>query len=124
MAKRAGPEEVLQRAVARYLDAALPAGSVHFHVPNGGGRTKAEGGALKAQGVKRGVPDHCIVYAGQPIFLELKTAHGRLSNDQRTMAADLAMAGARVSVVRSLDDVEAELRTAGVPIQATTGGAS
>ena len=31
-----------------------------FHVPNGGARSKATAGRLKAEGVKPGVPDLCL----------------------------------------------------------------
>ena len=52
------PEEAEQRAVAQYLD--MRRDLVWCHVPNGGARHRAEGGKLKAQGVKPGVPDVLI----------------------------------------------------------------
>lgn len=47
-------EESSQRLVADYLDRT---DLLWCHVPNGGARNKAEGGKLKAQGCKPGVPD-------------------------------------------------------------------
>lgn len=51
------PEEALHRAGVAYLRAALPSPWIVFHVPNGGGRSKAEAGILKAMGVLAGMPD-------------------------------------------------------------------
>jgi len=111
------PEENLQRAVAQYLDVALPEGAVHFHVPNGGGRTQAEGGALKAQGVKPGVPDHVVLYRGRVVFLELKASNGRVSQAQQAMHNALRDAGFPVLVCRSVEEVADSLRSV-VPLRA------
>ncbi len=51
------PEEKLQRACVGYLRAALPKPWLCWHTPNGGGRSKAEAGILKAMGVLAGMPD-------------------------------------------------------------------
>ena len=43
------PEEALQRTVVDWMRAVFPPppeGPVWFHVPNGGGRSKAEGGVV------------------------------------------------------------------------------
>lgn len=56
------------------------------HIPNGGARSKATSGKLKAEGVKPGVPDICLPvphgkYHG--LYIELKRRKGgRLSDDQ------------------------------------------
>ncbi len=34
-----------------------------YHIPNGGTRDAIEGRHLKQQGVKRGVPDLCLLYS-------------------------------------------------------------
>lgn len=51
------PEEVLHRACLDYLRATLPKPWIVWHTPNGGGRSKAEAGILKAMGVLAGMPD-------------------------------------------------------------------
>lgn len=51
------PEENLHRACVQYLQAALPKPWLVWHTPNGGGRSKAEAGILKAMGVLAGMPD-------------------------------------------------------------------
>ena len=58
-----------------------------FHVPNGGARSKAAGGKLKAEGVKRGVPDYLLPCPSANwcgLALELKAKGGRLETEQRT----------------------------------------
>ena len=51
------PEENLHRACVAYLRAALPKPWLCWHTANGGGRSKAEAGILKAMGVLAGMPD-------------------------------------------------------------------
>jgi hypothetical protein len=67
-----------------------------FAVPNGGGRSKAEAGRLKAEGVRRGVPDLMLpVAAGgaHGLFLEMKAHSGRLSKEQDEELDALAREG-------------------------------
>lgn len=50
-------------------------GDYLFAIPNGGYRTKAEGGLLKAQGAKAGIPDLCLPIASSgfnALYIELK----------------------------------------------------
>ena len=57
-----------------------------FHIPNGGARSKAAAGKLKAEGVKRGVPDYLFpVRRGEYVGLaiELKASGGRVEPEQR-----------------------------------------
>jgi VRR-NUC domain len=102
------PEEALHRAVTQYLD--LVSGHCETfwwcHYPAGGARTKAEGGVLKALGVKAGVPDIGLVSDGVAFFLELKSVSGALSPAQRETVARLQLHGARVGVARSLEEVD------------------
>lgn len=51
------PEEQLHKACVQYLRASLPKPWITWHTPNGGGRSKAEAGILKAMGVLAGMPD-------------------------------------------------------------------
>lgn len=101
------PEEVLQRAVAAFLDMALPDDAAWFHVPNQRGtRKRWENALLKALGVKAGVPDCCIVYRGRAAFIELKASGGGLSETQKAMQRRLTLAGAVVMTCHSLEEVE------------------
>ncbi len=75
-----------------------------FHIPNGGGRSKAEAGRFKAEGVKAGVPDLFLpVPRGEHhgLFIELKRqAGGRVSDEQKVWIAQLQAQGYRVEVCK------------------------
>lgn len=60
---------------------------------------------LGTLGQRKGIPDIEIIHKGVPYFLELKTPKGRLSVYQESEIEALKNAGARVYVIRSLEDV-------------------
>jgi hypothetical protein len=61
-----------------------------FHPANGGWRTMAEFARFSAMGVLAGVPDIVIVGpGGRAYFLEVKSATGRLSDEQRDIMGAL-----------------------------------
>jgi hypothetical protein len=111
------PEEQLQRAVVQLLALHAARGLLAFaHVPNGGRRTRAEAGVLRAMGTMPGVPDLLLWLPGGASFaIELKAGKGALSNAQSVWHSTLASLGHRVYVARSIDDVERALRAEGVP---------
>lgn len=115
-AKLAGPsEDSIQAQVIRW--ATLQAGVYPelarlFHVPNGGQRHAAVAAKLKGQGVKAGVPDLCLPVPrfGCPgLWIEMKTADGRVSTTQKDWIGYLKGAGYRVEVCRSFDEARAAL---------------
>ena len=116
--RRNRPEEKFQRALCQYLDLALPPDAFYFAIPNGGWRTKAEAGILKATGVKAGVPDLCILYNGMAHFVELKSKKGTLSGPQRDTRAAIISAGLPCALWRTLEDAQRVLTRWGVPLQA------
>jgi hypothetical protein len=112
-------ESKLQKAVAKLLDAS---GLLWCHVPNGGQRSIATASRLKAEGVKRGVPDILIFephhkrskligwvhYVG--LAIELKDGKkGVVSADQKRWMERLSECGWRAEVCRSGDEVIALL---------------
>jgi hypothetical protein len=117
--RRRHDEEMLHRGVVQFLRLALPANAFHFHIPNGGQRHTKAAARLVGLGVRAGVPDLCIVYAGSPIFIELKTARGALSAVQRQVIDRLRLCGAEVLICRSLPCVETALLELGVPLRAS-----
>ena len=121
MTRRNRPEEALQRAVARYLDLALPKDAVWHHSPNGGARSKAEAGIFKAMGTRAGWPDIEIVWRGRVFFIELKTDKAVLSDNQKGRHVELINAGSWVEICRSVDAVEQILLFWRIPLNATTG---
>lgn len=72
-------------------------------IPNGGHRAKRTAGQLKAEGVKPGVPDYLMpVRRGEHVGLaiELKTATGRPSPEQRQWLAHLEAQGWHAVIAR------------------------
>jgi hypothetical protein len=90
-AKRASPEEDLQRICVEYVEALsrkYPILEYLFHPANGGKRPKGEAGKMKALGVKTGVPDLMLPFPSpnrkwQGLALELKSPEGKMTEDQR-----------------------------------------
>ena len=81
-----------------------PEAALLFHIPNGGGRSKAEAGRFKAEGVKAGVPDLFLpVPKGEfhGLFIEMKRlAGGRVSDEQKDWIRMLREQGYRVEVCK------------------------
>ena len=86
-------------------------------VPNGGARSKATAGKLKAEGVVAGVADLILLvpqwfstwrgddgckFAG--LCIEIKTKNGRQSPEQKTWQQKVWGQGYEYAVCRSLDD--------------------
>ena len=72
-------------------------------IPNGGHRHIQVARRLKAEGVKAGVPDLCLPVARggwHGLYIELKTATGRLSAEQGEWLTALETQGYRVAVCR------------------------
>lgn len=77
------------------------------HSPNGGKRNAIEAAKFKAMGVRAGFPDLflCIARHGfHGLAIELKTAKGRQSEQQKYYQYMLEEQGYRYKVVRSLDE--------------------
>lgn len=76
-----------------------------FHVPNGMNIDARQGAKFKAQGVISGVPDLVFVWAGKTHYIELKTASGVLSKNQKSLHAKWAEQGIKVHVMRSAEQI-------------------
>lgn len=117
-------EEEIHLAIAQYLDLVIkrPSRWHTVEVSN-----QASGGAainrqkkLKAKGVRTGWPDILIMARGgyvtntKLIFLEVKSAKGKLSDKQEALHIELREDGHYVFVVRSVDEVKSILKELGV----------
>ena len=81
-------EHAEQAALFRWAEFArsrLPELALLHAIPNGGHRHKATAARLKAEGVKRGVPDVCLPVArngAHGLYIELKTERGKTTPEQ------------------------------------------
>ena len=94
-----------------------------FVVPNGGLRSKADAAKLKRTGTLAGVPDLVVIAqpAGRAHFIEVKTAEGPVSLEQRCLMEQLTAAGAFCAVVGSIDDARLALQAWGIPTRESKG---
>lgn len=106
------PEDQIQESIVAYLRTVLPGAIVH-HSPNEGNRGgkagKADGARRKAMGLVPGYPDITIHNHGLTMLLEVKSAKGTLSTEQRAMRDNLISQRIPYGLVRSIDDARAFL---------------
>lgn len=107
-------EDLLQIDMRRWLDLVAP-GLIWWHTPNGGQRDAKAGSLLKRMGARAGVPDLVFLLPdGRCLHVEVKTAKGRPTPEQRDLHPRMAEAGHPVHTARSIDDLRAILAEAGV----------
>ena len=84
-----------------------------YHIPNEGRRSQTTGGRLKAEGMKRGVPDLCLPVAKggwHALYIELKRRDGgRVSQEQKEWLDALAEAGNRAVICRGWEEAAQEI---------------
>ena len=85
-----------------------------FAIPNGGGRSMAQGASLKAEGVTAGVPDLYVPAWG--LWVEMKKATGgTVSPAQKDWIAYLEGIGHRVIIGRGFEDAKWQITGAKKP---------
>lgn len=102
------PEEDFHIGLVQHIRWRLRKGVIFWHTPNGGARSKASAGKLKAMGVRPGVFDlmFIIPVSGEPpaiCFLELKAGRNKMSTEQNIFAAELDKLGIPWAVSYSID---------------------
>ena len=111
-------ESQIHASVASLLDWILVPPALYTTFPAGVGKfSKAMAGQLKHRGLKAGMPDILVFYAGRCLGLELKKLRSYMSKAQVEMKAKLEAAGVHYVVCRSQDDVITALRYHEVPIR-------
>lgn len=79
-----------------------------YHIPNGGARSRATAGRLKAEGVRAGVPDLCLPVPRGPyhgLYVELKRRDGgRVSPAQRDWMQRLRAQGYETAVCHGWEE--------------------
>jgi hypothetical protein len=112
-------ETPIHKAIVQWIEAVSPS-TFFWHTPNSAKRSHAYNNALKAMGMRAGVPDLTII-AEPPgpclAFLEVKTAKGPLSPGQKEFRLEVEGRGVPYAVVRSVDDVRAAFRAWLVPMR-------
>jgi hypothetical protein len=118
-AKRVQSEHALQRQVADYLNRALPPDAWWSSIDHAG-TSRTHGGILKGRGVKRGIPD-ILILSGAPdnftIWVELKSAKGQWSIEQKRFALMARNSRHEYFVCRSIEDVADSLQRLGIPLR-------
>ena len=93
-------EKHIQKAILDYL-----AYKKIFHYRQNSGAFKTESGGYMRTASVSGLPDIVAIKDGIYIGLEVKTATGRQSEEQREIQDRITAAGGLYLVVRSVDDV-------------------
>lgn len=112
---RSHEESRIQQACVRWFRMQYPRyARLFFAVPNGGGRSKIEAAIMKGEGVTAGVADMLLLLpSGEHPYLciEMKTASGRQTREQKAWQADVEAVGGRYAVCRSIEDFMREIKT-------------
>ena len=122
------PEEALQRTIMDWCRVALwpptEGGPLVAHIPNGGARTRAEAGILKAMGVRAGMPDLVVLWLRRHAWAEIKVDDREPTQAQIDCHRDITLCGGIVTIVRSLDDFRGFIRMLNIPTREAGGTAA
>jgi hypothetical protein len=100
-------EHFEQRELVRWFRQNWPGVRI-FAIPNGGARSKATAGRLKAEGVASGVPD--LFIPAWELWVEMKrTKGGSLSAEQKDWIAYLESVGFCCIVGKGADDAKRQI---------------
>lgn len=98
-------EHYIQVLVLRYLEQCAVADAYWFAIPNAARRSMALAAKMRAEGMKSGVADICIMLAqGRTIWLELKKAKGRQTDTQVEFQEICRKLGHTYLLAHSLDE--------------------
>lgn len=115
--RRGRPEADIQRQIVALLRAVLPKGAIVHHAANevgGGGRhARTRQAILTGMGVHAGFSDLAVLAEGRALFLEVKSARGRLSPAQTAFRDAVQVQGFAWALVRSPEDALAALSAHG-----------
>ena len=113
MMRRGTPEADAQRAIVTALRLILPRDAIVHHCANevteAGPRGAKRQAILVGMGVYPGFADLLVISEGRVLFLEVKSAKGRLRPEQDAFRETVLAQGFGWALVRSLDDALAAL---------------
>jgi hypothetical protein len=100
-------ESKIQIACVQWFNYNYPQyGKLLFHVPNGGQRSKITAAILKREGVVAGVADLILLVPNDThhgLCIEMKTAKGRQTDNQKYWEQLVIGQGYQYSIVRDLE---------------------
>jgi len=100
-------EADLKRTVTDYLEYQQNAGKLLYFRLNAGDFIELRGNTRRrVKGCMAGTSDLEIIKDGKPIFIELKSAKGKISPEQNAFKILVEEQGASYSIVRSLEELE------------------
>ena len=99
-------EHEIQKAIIDWRDMQAIGNPIRllYAIPNGGARGVLEAVRLKREGVLAGMPDLCLPVPNRlfsALYIEVKTAKGRVSPEQSERFEELLEVGNEVTVVRT-----------------------
>ena len=104
----------VHKSIVDLLQLSAEPNVIWYHPANGEKRNIVTAVRLKRMGVHPGVADLAFVLPdgrhGRPAFMEIKSAKGRLSPDQKSFRDRCAAIGVPYALVKSLDDAQQVLR--------------
>lgn len=104
-------EHHLQTQVLQHLTVAGRRDIYWFAIPNAGRRSGRHGARMKAEGLKRGIADICIMFPeGIASWLELKAGRGTQSDEQLGFQAICVRLGHRYALARTFEGAVYVLR--------------
>ena len=112
------PEDRLQARVRMFLQTALPAPGYFSSIAHERKQSVQSGARQKARGVKAGLADVMVWYAGQFIAIELKFGRNTMSDGQAAFAVAIRANGFVAEEARCVVDVHNILARFGVPMSA------
>ena len=113
----ATPEWTFQRAAFNYLRTVLPLGS-EVQSNDAAGGTMKQRQLNYARGVRQGWPDITCAVEGQPeIYIECKAKGGSLTEEQLRRGENLRRSGRLWFLAQTLEQIEVELLTLGIPLR-------
>jgi hypothetical protein len=78
-----------------------------FSIPNEGATTPQEGVRLRAMGLRKGMPDLCLMGDGWTVFIEVKTPTGKVRPEQLEVHERIhKTTGVTTVVVRNLEEFQ------------------
>ena len=98
---------------AEAMSGKYPCLRLMYHVPNGGHRSAAVAGKLKAEGVKAGVPDICLPSARggyHGLYIELKAGKNTATKEQKEWLSALSEEGYKAVVCRGWVNAAEEIK--------------